>query len=319
MESYYRILDVPVSASFRQIKKAFRKAAAKYHPDSNNGYGNPQLFSRVVEAYRHLEKRFAKRHKIPVEVKKETLEPIVTQPHRPPASKTTKSYSPFSETKEYKPRQKRRQNYHPKPIYQTIPKPASKPQPLPIPIDSLFSNLSLPELEKKMDRSTSETEKGDFARILVRRFRWLALPALNRALLNASPQLKQDILDCMAELGDWASINTIGDYLHDSDYRVACHALGLLKGITKVPAGILIGELEDDGKSIKRLPSIIKALIEYRDRLQRGDFALSDLFIALAIGKNTDAPLPLILNRLFYSELIKLSTFDRRPALETIY
>lgn len=55
METYYRILDVPVSANFRQIKKAFRKAAAKYHPDTNGGGGNPRMFSSVVEAYRRLE------------------------------------------------------------------------------------------------------------------------------------------------------------------------------------------------------------------------------------------------------------------------
>ena len=49
---YYDILGINRDASAETIKKAFRKLAKKYHPDSNAG--NPQaeqMFKDVNEAY----------------------------------------------------------------------------------------------------------------------------------------------------------------------------------------------------------------------------------------------------------------------------
>ena len=49
---YYDILGIKRDASAETIKKAFRKLAKKYHPDSNAG--NPQaeqMFKDVNEAY----------------------------------------------------------------------------------------------------------------------------------------------------------------------------------------------------------------------------------------------------------------------------
>lgn len=51
-KDYYRILGVPEDADESTIKKAFRKLAKQYHPDTNNG--NPEAekkFREINEAY----------------------------------------------------------------------------------------------------------------------------------------------------------------------------------------------------------------------------------------------------------------------------
>ena len=50
-KSYYDVLGVKRDASGDEIKKAFRKLAAKYHPDAG---GDEQKFKEVSEAYTTL-------------------------------------------------------------------------------------------------------------------------------------------------------------------------------------------------------------------------------------------------------------------------
>lgn len=53
MKDYYQILGVPDNASQEDIKKAFRKLAFKYHPDTNPGNEKPaeERFKEINEAY----------------------------------------------------------------------------------------------------------------------------------------------------------------------------------------------------------------------------------------------------------------------------
>ena len=52
MKSYYKILEVPKTASEDEIKKAFKKKAMKYHPDRNeNDPKAEEKFKDVNEAY----------------------------------------------------------------------------------------------------------------------------------------------------------------------------------------------------------------------------------------------------------------------------
>ncbi|EDO40501.1 predicted protein [Nematostella vectensis] len=53
-KDYYQILGVPRNASDKQIKKAFRKMAVKYHPDKNKGKDAEEKFREVAEAYEVL-------------------------------------------------------------------------------------------------------------------------------------------------------------------------------------------------------------------------------------------------------------------------
>lgn len=52
LKDYYDILQVPPNATLEDIKKAYRRLALQYHPDTaENNNGNPQLFLEIKEAY----------------------------------------------------------------------------------------------------------------------------------------------------------------------------------------------------------------------------------------------------------------------------
>ncbi|WP_218814410.1 molecular chaperone DnaJ [Rickettsiella endosymbiont of Dermanyssus gallinae] len=53
-QDYYKVLDVPRNASDRELKKAYRKLAAKYHPDRNKSDEAEEKFKEAKEAYEVL-------------------------------------------------------------------------------------------------------------------------------------------------------------------------------------------------------------------------------------------------------------------------
>ncbi len=50
-KDYYKILNVPKTASAAEIKKAYRKLSLKYHPDKNSASDAAQKFAEISQAY----------------------------------------------------------------------------------------------------------------------------------------------------------------------------------------------------------------------------------------------------------------------------
>jgi DnaJ-class molecular chaperone len=53
-KDYYAVLGVPEDANEKQIKKAYRRLALKYHPDRNKDADAVEKFREVSEAYAAL-------------------------------------------------------------------------------------------------------------------------------------------------------------------------------------------------------------------------------------------------------------------------
>ncbi|XP_061468951.1 uncharacterized protein LOC133378184 [Rhineura floridana] len=64
MVDYYKILDVPQSASMNDIKRAYRSKVLRWHPDKNpdNRKEAEQKFKEIVEAYKVLSDRTTRDH-----------------------------------------------------------------------------------------------------------------------------------------------------------------------------------------------------------------------------------------------------------------
>jgi molecular chaperone DnaJ len=54
---YYEVLGVPRDASDEEIKRSFRRAAQRHHPDIDSSEGAEERFKELNEAYRVLSDR----------------------------------------------------------------------------------------------------------------------------------------------------------------------------------------------------------------------------------------------------------------------
>ncbi len=54
MKDHYAVLGIEADASLAEVKSAYRKNAAKFHPDKNSAPDAPAKFREIQEAYELL-------------------------------------------------------------------------------------------------------------------------------------------------------------------------------------------------------------------------------------------------------------------------
>ncbi len=62
IEDWYAILEVAETATEKEIKRAYRKMAGRYHPDKNAAADASEQFQRVTRAYQVLSDKAQRQH-----------------------------------------------------------------------------------------------------------------------------------------------------------------------------------------------------------------------------------------------------------------
>lgn len=79
----YRLLEVSPGASATEIKRAYRRLARHYHPDSGSRSASAEKFAAVSQAYRALMERVARSNAV-----YSAMPPTAPEPVAPPPSQT---------------------------------------------------------------------------------------------------------------------------------------------------------------------------------------------------------------------------------------
>lgn len=98
-DDYYTILGLPPRASLEEIKRAYRKLARRYHPDSSGNSQQEDRFQKVSEAYRVLANQ-ATREEYDRELAAKRSQERLAQEHSGAAARSS-SASTFSQGRKH--------------------------------------------------------------------------------------------------------------------------------------------------------------------------------------------------------------------------
>lgn len=271
MDKYYRILNLAKGAGLPDIKKAFRKAVQKYHPDANGGIGNPHKFKEVVSAYHCLQEHH-KTHAIkPFKDKKTRMKDWVKG--------YTERRRTNSRVKKATAWKKRRQYTN-------------------IQIDPLVLQLSFEELRFRITHTENDHVKIMAARALALLFGTKAVFIFKKELRSASFKVRDEIIHILAMIGSREAAQLLGRYVRHPNVKIACSAVSALQNINLGYARAFLNKLEKEGRALRSTLSHFYDSIQSRSFVSSAQIDSSDFNIAKALRKNTRQSLPTILREL---------------------
>ena len=275
MDRYYRTLNLAPGANLDEIKKAFRKAVRKHHPDMNGGYGNPYKFGEVIKAYNILKKS-------------PTVPGVTIEKAAPRGIKVWLVKITNALTKEVKLTARERNSG----IIRKRKRRQSRQ------VDPLILRMSFEELRFRFTQSNNDYVKMQAARALAILFGAKSLFTLKKGLGNSSLQVCEEIIYLFGVIGNKNAIRLLEKCMRHPNVKIACCAVNALQHINRGPAQSLLNKLEKEGRGLRTAISQYFDTRKARKLLQGWTMDDSEFYIARALRKQTRQPLPIILREL---------------------
>jgi hypothetical protein len=275
MRSNYLILKVKPGADFLVVKRAYRKAVQRYHPDVNGGVGNPEMFKLVVKAYREIQN-----HHRSIGIKPAVKNPI------PVISSISSFFAKygFSALRNTQPgpgmRAKRRKIY------------------ISADIDPLLADLDFDELTLRLASSDNDMVKMLAARALAVAYSVDSVPVLAMELRSSSAELAVEIIYSLSLINHTCSAQVLERYVRNKNVKVATAAVNALRNMSRSYAMIVLRNLEREGRSIYHLARQLFGSRKDRELVSRGILDKSEFRLASVLGFRTGQPIPIVLKEL---------------------
>lgn len=275
MDRHYRNLNLAPGATLDEIKKAFRKAVRKYHPDMNGGHGNPYKFGEVIKAYNCLKKSKAATG-VAIEKPagrgiKTWLEKITTV-----LTKQVRITVDVKKAETLKKRTRRQSRQ----------------------VDPLILRMSFEELRFRFTQSNNDYVKMQAARALAILFGAKSFFTLKKGLGNASLQVCEEIIYLFGIIGNEDAVRLLEVCARHPNVKVACCAVNALQHLNRGQALSVLKKLEKEGRALRTAISQYFDTRKTRKLLQGWTMDDSEFYIARALRNQTRQPLPIILREL---------------------
>ena len=250
-----------------EVKRAYRKAVQKYHPDTNNGIGNTYKFKEVVKAYRTIQDHYKVLGIKPAEphgIFSFNIFAMLFRPSRPSAVKGLRKKRLYDHTY----------------------------------VDPVLMDLPLEELALRLTESSNDFVRKQGARAMAVVYGAEAISILGKELETAPADLAEEIIFSLGLIDHFESAKLLEKYMRHHNVKIACTAVNALANINRHYSRKPLKRIEREGRTLLQR---IRGMFDNKNLLQLvrdGLIEKSEFYIAQAIRRTTRESLPIILREL---------------------